>query len=103
MQKASDERTGKNEMTQEELEQFRDFFTTSVAQVPEEMTGRVQEKKPKISGGLFQRLFHKKDEDGMAAGSTGELTLPTGEVLLDDEPDEDGDMVLQPEIGRAHV
>lgn len=96
MQKASDERTGKNEMTQEELEQFRDFFTTSVAQVPEEMTGRVQEKKPKISGGLFQRLFHKGEEDGMAAGGTGELTLPTGEVLLDDELDEDGDMVLQP-------
>lgn len=97
MQKGSDERTGKTEMTQEEFEQFREFFTTSVAQVPEEMTGRVPEKAPKISGGLFQRLFHKKDGEGAPAESaTGELTLPTGEVLLDDAADETGDMLLTP-------
>lgn len=96
MQKPSDDRVSKTEMTQEEIEQFREFFTTSVAQVPEEMTGRIPERSPKISGGLFQRLFHKKEEDSAAGGSTGELTLPTGEVLLDGAQEDVGEVVLEP-------
>ena len=52
----------RKEMTQEELdareEKFRTFFTTSVAQVPEEMTRRddEDEEKPKsLLGRLFRR------------------------------------------------
>ena len=55
----------RKEMTQEELdareEKFRTFFTTSVAQVPEEMTRRddENEEKPKspASSYRFKQVF----------------------------------------------
>ena len=61
----------RKEMTQEELdareEKFRTFFTTSVAQVPEEMTRRddEDEEKPKsLLGRLFRREKGEQPEGG---------------------------------------
>ena len=61
----------RKEMTQEELdareEKFRTFFTTSVAQVPEEMTRRddENEEKPKsLLGRLLRREKGEQQESG---------------------------------------
>ena len=61
----------RKEMTQEEIdareEKFRTFFTTSVAQVPEEMTRRddENEEKPKsLLGRLFRREKGEQQEGG---------------------------------------
>lgn len=70
----------RKEMTQEELdareEKFRTFFTTSVAQVPEEMTRRddEDEEKPKsLLGRLFRREKGEQQEGGTPEEScTGE-------------------------------
>lgn len=79
----------RKELTQEEIdardEKFRTFFTTSVAQVPEEMTRRDDEpdEKPK---GLFGRLFRREKTEPQAAGAAEESS--TGEIRLDGEEQE---------------
>lgn len=59
----------RKELTQEEIdaqnEKFRTFFSTSVAQVPEEMKRRDEEKES--TGSLLGKLFHRekdKEEPG---------------------------------------
>ena len=79
----------RKELTQEEIdardEKFRTFFTTSVAQVPEEMTRRDDEpdEKPK---GLFGRLFRREKTEPQADGAVEESS--TGEIRLDGEEQE---------------
>ena len=56
----------RKELTQKEIdaqnEKFRTFFSTSVAQVPEEMKRRDEEKEN--TGSLLGKLFHReKDKD----------------------------------------
>ncbi len=73
----------RKEMTQEEIdareEKFRTFFTTSVAQVPEEMTRRddENEEKPKsLLGRLLRREKGEQQESGTPEESrTGEIQL----------------------------
>ena len=52
----------RKELTQEEIdaqnEKFRTFFSTSVAQVPEEMKRRDEEKES--TGSLLGKLFHPR-------------------------------------------
>ena len=96
----------RKEMTQEELdareEKFRTFFTTSVAQVPEEMTRRDEdqpEEKPEKRFGLFGRGKAKQEADEAAAEQPQEM--PTGEVRLGEdaqpEPEADLELMLKPE------
>ena len=64
-------------------ERFRNFFSTSVIDLPEEMTHRDEpapvEEKPKA--GLLGKLFgHDKEETPAAAQPV--LEIPTGEILL---------------------
>ena len=64
-------------------ERFRNFFSTSVIDLPEEMTRRDEpapvEEKPKA--GLLGKLFgHDKEET--AAPAQPVLEIPTGEILL---------------------
>ena len=79
----------RKELTQEEIdardEKFRTFFTTSVAQVPEEMTRRDDEpdEKPK---GLFGRLFRREKTEPQADGAVEESS--TGEIRLGGEEQE---------------
>ena len=62
-------------------EKFRDFFTTTVADIPAEMVRREEEAAEEHKG-LFGRLFgHAKPKQAPQAGT--DLELPTGEVLLD--------------------
>ena len=77
------ERKGKlaGELSAED--RFRNFFSTSVIDLPEEMTRRDEpapvEEKPKA--GLLGKLFgHDKAET--AAPAQPELEIPTGEILL---------------------
>ena len=80
----------RKELTQEEIdardEKFRTFFTTSVAQVPEEMTRRDDEpaEKPK---GLFGRLFRREKTETQADGAAEESS--TGEIRLGSEEQEE--------------
>ena len=61
-------------------EKFRDFFTTTVADIPAEMVRREEEAAEEHKG-LFGRLFgHAKSKQAPQAGT--DLELPTGEVLL---------------------
>ena len=61
-------------------EKFRDFFTTTVADIPAEMVRREEEAAEEHKG-LFGRLFgHAKPKQAPQAGT--DLELPTGEVLL---------------------
>ena len=61
-------------------EKFRDFFTTTVADIPAEMVRREEEAAEEHKG-LFGRLFgHAKPRQAPQAGT--DLELPTGEVLL---------------------
>ena len=61
-------------------EKFRDFFTTTVADIPAEMVRREEEAAEEHKG-LFGRLFgHAKPKQAPQAGA--DLELPTGEVLL---------------------
>lgn len=86
----------RKEMTQEEIdareEKFRTFFTTSVAQVPEEMTRRddENEEKPKsLLGLLFRREKAEQQESGTPEESR------TGEIQLGgEEPEEPSDLEL---------
>ena len=80
----------RKELTQEEIdardEKFRTFFTTSVAQVPQEMTRRDDEsaEKPK---GLFGRLFRREKTEPQADGAAEESS--TGEIRLGGEESEE--------------
>ena len=62
----------RKEMTQEEIdardEKFRTFFTTSVAQVPEEMT-RGDDGPAEKPKGLFGRLFRREKTEPQADGA----------------------------------
>ena len=79
----------RKELTQEEIdardEKFRTFFTTSVAQVPEEMTRRDDgpADEPK---GLFGRLFRREKTEPQADGAVEESS--TGEIRLGGEEQE---------------
>ncbi len=79
----------RKELTQEEIdardEKFRTFFTTSVAQVPEEMTRRDDgaAEKPK---GLFGRLFRREKTEPQADGAAEESN--TGEIQRGGEEQE---------------
>ena len=73
----------RKEMTQEELdareEKFRTFFTTSVAQVPEEMTRRDDENEEKPKS-LLGRLFRREKGEQQVGGTPEESC--TGEIQL---------------------
>ena len=77
------ERKGKQTGELSAEERFRNFFSTSVINLPEEMTHRDEpapvEEKPKA--GLLGKLFgHDKEETSAAAQPV--LEIPTGEILL---------------------
>ena len=77
------ERKGKQTGEFSAEERFRNFFSTSVIDLPEEMTHRDEpapvEEKPKA--GLLGKLFgHDKEETPAAAQPV--LEIPTGEILL---------------------
>ena len=77
------ERKGKQAGELSAEERFRNFFSTSVIDLPEEMTRRDEpapvEEKPKA--GLLGKLFgHDKEETPAAAQPV--LEIPTGEILL---------------------
>ena len=77
------ERRGKLAEELSAEERFRNFFSTSVIDLPEEMTRRDEpapvEEKPKA--GLLGKLFgHDKEE--MPASAQPPLEIPTGEILL---------------------
>ena len=75
-------------------ERFRNFFSTSVVDVPAEMTRRDEEKKEKSRGVLGRLLGHgtAKEELQEAPG----LEIPTGEILLgaDAKPEKQADLDL---------
>ena len=86
----------RKEMTQEELdareEKFRTFFTTSVAQVPEEMTRRDDENEEKPKS-LLGRLFRREKGEQQEGGTPEESC--TGEIQLSgEEPEEPSDLEL---------
>ena len=99
MPKDDEHRVDRKEMTQEEIdaqnEKFRSFFTTSVAQVPEEMTRRDDEVEEKPRG-LFGRLFHKdKNETEKQPDEELPEEEPTGEIQLGgEEKEEPSDLEL---------
>ena len=77
------ERKGKQTGELSAEERFRNFFSTSVIDLPEEMTHRDEpapvEEKPKA--GLLGKLFgHDKEESPAPAQPV--LEIPTGEILL---------------------
>lgn len=77
------ERKGKQTGELSAEERFRNFFSTSVIDLPEEMTHR-DEPAPveeKSKAGLLGKLFgHDKEETPAAAQPV--LEIPTGEILL---------------------
>ena len=97
MPKESDRR----ELTREEIEQkqkekFNTFFTTSVAQVPEEMINPTRSSdQPDRKHGLLARFFGKKEkasgtppqepeqQDDTFWSDTPIAPAPTGEIVLD--------------------
>ena len=96
MPKDSDRR----ELTREEIEQkqkekFNTFFTTSVAQVPEEMINPTRAaSQPDRKHGLLARFFGKKEKAGGLSpenepeeelfwAETPIAPAPTGEIMLD--------------------
>ena len=86
----------RKEMTQEELdareEKFRTFFTTSVAQVPEEMTRRDDENEEKPKS-LLGRLLRREKGEQQESGTPEESR--TGEIQLGgEEPEEPSDLEL---------
>ena len=79
----TNERKGKQAGELSAEERFRNFFSTSVIDLPEEMTHRDEpapvEEKPKA--GLLGKLFgHDKEETPAPAQPM--LEIPTGEILL---------------------
>ena len=103
MPKDKNERRGKQSEELSAEEKFRSFFSTSVIDLPEEMTRRddepaaeEKEKTEKPKGGLFGRLFgQSKAEDSTAESPV--LEIPTGEILLgaDAEPEQETDLELE--------
>ena len=86
----------RKEMTQEEIdareEKFRTFFTTSVAQVPEEMTRRDDENEEKPKS-LLGRLLRREKGEQQESGTPQESR--TGEIQLGgEEPEEPSDLEL---------
>ena len=86
----------RKEMTQEEIdareEKFRTFFTTSVAQVPEEMTRRDDENEEKPKS-LLGRLFRREKGEQQESGTPEESR--TGEIQLGgEEPEKPSDLEL---------
>ena len=87
---------GQEDLTPEEIaarkdEKFRTFFSTSVAQVPDEMNRRMEQEdnRETPSKGLFGKLFHReKAEKDAAPESETPQEMPTGEVRLGGEEDE---------------
>lgn len=77
------ERKGKQAGELSAEERFRNFFSTSVIDLPEEMTRRDEpapvEEKPKA--GLLGKLFGQDKEETPAAAQPV-LEIPTGEILL---------------------
>ena len=93
------------ELTQEEInaqnEKFRTFFSTSVAQVPQEMKRRDEEQAKEASNGLLGRIFRREktgqaEQEASAAPQTGEHTElpPTGEIVLGREEETEADLEL---------
>ena len=82
----------RKELTQEEIdaqnEKFRTFFSTSVAQVPEEMKRRDEEKEN--TGSLLGKLFHReKDKEEPAAAPEDSPfwdKLQAGQLVIAAEP-----------------
>lgn len=77
-------------------EKFRSFFTTTVVDIPKEMT---QEDLPDLQPekkGLFGRLFGKKEREPQEDLA---LEIPTGEILLGEgaasAPEDDMDLMLR--------
>ena len=93
----------RKELTQEEIdaqnEKFRTFFSTSVAQVPEEMKRRDEEKEN--TGSLLGKLFHReKDKEEPAAAPAVQNELPpTGEIVLGHEEEAEAGLELALEPG----
>ena len=79
----TNERKGKQAGELSAEERFRNFFSTSVIDLPEEMTRRDEpapvEEKPKA--GLLGKLFGQDKEETPAAAQPV-LEIPTGEILL---------------------
>ena len=77
------ERKGKQAGELSAEERFRNFFSTSVIDLPEEMTRRDEpapvEEKPKA--GLLGKLF-SHDKEQAPASAQPVLEIPTGEILL---------------------
>lgn len=94
----------RKELTQEEIdaqnEKFRTFFSTSVAQVPEEMKRRDEEKENTSS--LLGKLFHReKDKEEPAAAPAVQNELPpTGEIVLGHEEEAEAGLELALEPGE---
>ena len=94
----------RKELTQEEIdaqnEKFRTFFSTSVAQVPEEMKRRDEEKEN--TGSLLGKLFHReKDKEEPAAAPAVQNELPpTGEIVLGHEEEAEAGLELALEPGE---
>lgn len=88
---------GQEELSPEEIEarkdeRFRTFFSTSVAQVPEEMNRRMeqQEEATMPTHGLLGKLFRRdktEPEDKNDPDDAPE-EMPTGEISLDGDEDE---------------
>ena len=78
------ERKGKQAGELSAEERFRNFFSTSVIDLPEEMTHRDEpapvEEKPKA--GLLGKLFGHDDKEESPAPAQPMLEIPTGEILL---------------------
>ena len=86
----------RQEMEQKEKEKFNTFFTTSVAQVPEEMINPTRSSdQPDRKHGLLARFFGKKEkasgtppqepeqQDDTFWSDTPIAPAPTGEIVLD--------------------
>lgn len=87
----------KEELTPEEIaarkdEKFRTFFSTSVAQVPEEMNRRMeqQEEENMPTHGLLGKLFHREKSEPQSKDSAEEppKEMPTGEISLGGDENE---------------
>lgn len=93
----------RKELTQEEIdaqnEKFRTFFSTSVAQVPEEMKRRDEEKES--TSGLLGKLFHReKAQEEPAAAPAVQNEPPTGEIVLGHEEEAEAGLELALEPGE---
>jgi len=93
----------RKELTQEEIdaqnEKFRTFFSTSVAQVPEEMKRRDEEKEN--TGSLLGKLFHReKAQEEPAAPAVQNELPPTGEIVLGHEEEAEAGLELALEPGE---